>query len=234
MNIREIYNKLFPPYGMKILSKAFWRKFSKVADGNCVKKCKFLDIGAGNHSAQKFRKIFGPSWSYTALDINKADYNYDERDLNEINNFITGNIEDTNLLELFPNEKFDIIHFAHVIEHVNNGYDILSNIRRIQYDGSFLYIETPSFQSLSLPSRPLTLNFYDDPTHKVVYPLDQIIKTIEETGYIILKSGYRKDIRRILAFPFIALFFVLRGKRVPGPVVWEINNFSIFVLAYAV
>ena len=232
MRFREIYDGLFPPYGMKVIAKVRKKQLSPIVNETNPRVNKFLDIGCGNHSVHKFRKIFGSSWNYSGIDISRDNYN--ERDLEEINDLKIADLEKKSILELFSQEKFDAIYFTQVIEHVNNGYDICKNLRNLQKVDGILYVETPSTISLSLPSRPLTLNFHDDTTHKALYPIERIVSTLEENGYRVIKAGYRKDIRRILVFPLLSLLFILRRETVPGPVLWDIDNFAIFVLACAV
>ena len=217
---------------MKVIAKLSKKQLPHVGNETNLPINKFLDIGCGNHSVHKFRKIFGSTWDYFGIDISRVNFN--ERDLEEIKNLKIADLETKNILELFPQEKFDAIYFTQVIEHVNNGYDILKSLRNLQKIDGILYVETPSTISLSLPSRPLTLNFHDDTTHKALYPIERIVSTLEENGYRVIKAGYRKDIRRILVFPLLSLLFILRREMVPGPVLWDIDNFAIFVLAYAV
>ena len=68
-------------------------------------------------------------------------------------------------------EKFDVIYFSHVIEHISNGLEVLKNFRTLQNKVGPVYVETPSEGSIYFPKkRNSTLNFYDDPTHKADIP----------------------------------------------------------------
>ncbi len=217
-----LYMRLLPPFGIRI-SKKYLEKFQK--------PIKILDIGCGNHYVKKFYTQLGKEIKYTCID--KQIYNLDYEDLSLINEFFIIDLEKSKIRD-FIRDKFDFIYFSHVIEHLDNGYDVLRQLRELQNSGGVLYIETPSLKSLNLPHRKSsTLNFYDDPTHKKVYPLMKIISTLEETGYKIIKYGYRRDYRRILIMPFGILFFFISGKEIKGPLLWDILGFANFVLAIA-
>lgn len=64
---------------------------------------------------------------YTGVD--KENYNRDSRD--KIDRLFLIDIEEENISKLIEG-KFDIVYFSHVIEHLNNGFDILKQIRFLQ------------------------------------------------------------------------------------------------------
>jgi|SRR5579875_1847013 len=216
------YIRIIPPYGIRILKKQL---------KNSRAPLRILDIGCGNHSPLKFHIHFKKRkiW-YSCID--KEKYNIDSRD--KIDELFLADLEQTNISKLI-NEKFDVIYFSHVIEHVNNGFEVLKQIRMLQNSGGILYVETPSLKSLSLPKRKnSTLNFYDDPTHKRVYPLNEIISFLENNNYKIIKYGYRKDYRRIIISPLGIFISLISRKEIEGPLLWDLMGFANYVLAIAI
>lgn len=93
---------------------------------------------------------------------------FPERDFGEI---IVGNIEDVQL----PEQSFDVVVASAVIEHVNNDYAALKNIRKaLKNDGLFI---------LSLP-------LYNDweITHMHIYSRESIRRLTESSGFSIQES----------------------------------------------
>ncbi|MDG7044433.1 MAG: methyltransferase domain-containing protein [Nitrososphaerota archaeon] len=218
----KFYMRIIPPYGIRIIKKQLKK--------NSRGPLRILDIGCGNHSPLKFHIHFTKRqmW-YTCID--KEKYNIDSRD--KIDKLFLIDLELTNILELI-NEKFDVIYFSHVIEHLNNGFEVLEQLRMLQNSGGILYVETPSIKSLNLPKRKnSTLNFYDDPTHKRVYPLHEIISLLERNNYRIIKYGYRRDYRRIMIAPLGIFISIVRDGEINGSLLWDLTGFANYVLAMA-
>ena len=71
----------------------------------------------------------------------------------------------------FPDEYFDAIVFIHVIEHLRAPLQLGREINRVMKKGGKLYVETPNWTSVLVPSfgfhreQHNPFNFYDDPTH---------------------------------------------------------------------
>lgn len=217
------YQRFFPPFGLRILKRNF--------PNTGMKQIAVLDIGCGNHAPTRLRNVF-PGAKYFGVD--RASYNLTEEDLRSMDVFIILDLETNRISRYLEEGKFELINFSHVIEHLDNGEEVLRQLRRLQPPKSLLYIETPSEESLHFVSRPGTLNFFDDPTHKRVYSLEEITNILRSENYLILKSGKRRDYRRILLFPLLACIFVILGKRIPGPVVWDIIGFANYLLCLSV
>jgi len=218
----KIYQRFIPPYGMRLL-KPYLKDFKKPIN--------ILDVGCGNHSITKFRLLYRDKIYYVGID--KSKYNISEDDLSLMDKFFLVDLENDRLLKLYG-QKFDVIYFSHVIEHITNGYDIIRSFRSLQNKGGLVYIETPTEKSIYFPKKRLsTLNFYDDPTHKQIYPLDNIINSLKEVGYETIRYGIRRDFRRILISPIAVIIYGVRGKEIPGPATWDIRGFANFVLARA-
>src|SRR5438552_1511265 len=82
------------------------------------KPFRLLDIGAGNHSASKTKKWF-PRCEYHGVDLDK-NYNNDQTDFGLMHSFYEMNLEKLEF-DPIPDNYFDFIMMAHVIEHLHNG-----------------------------------------------------------------------------------------------------------------
>lgn len=80
-----------------------------------------------------------------------------------------------------PNNFFDAIMMAHVIEHLHNGEEVLPLLVKKLKPGGHFYIEYPGKKSTTLPSMYGTLNFKDDPTHVRLYSVNELKKVFEKT-----------------------------------------------------
>jgi len=192
------------------------------------KTFKILDIGAGNHSPSKTTRLF-PGCEYYGVDLNK-DYNYSAEDSKALKGFYE---KDLTLLELddIPDDFFDFIMMAHIIEHLHNGDKVLELLSKKLKKGGYIYIEYPGKKSTTLPSMYGTLNFYDDPTHARVYSVKELSTLLSGLGFKILSSGMRRSWYYILSLPVNVLSYKIRGKRIIGPLFWDLLGFAEYVYA---
>ena len=105
----------------KAFSSSFITKFSflKRAFGN--KPFRLLDIGAGNHSATKAKTVF-PNCEYHGVDMER-EYNNSEADLKLMDAFYEMDLTKLDFTTI-PDNYFDAIQIAHVIEHLFNGDEV--------------------------------------------------------------------------------------------------------------
>jgi SAM-dependent methyltransferase len=190
------------------------------------KHFKLLDVGCGNHSPSKTKFIF-PNCEYYGLDLDKT-YNNDEKDFE-----ITKQFYELDLTKLdysiIPDDFFDFIRMAHVIEHLYNGDEVLKNLLLKLKKGGFFYIEYPGKKSLKLPSMHGTLNFKDDPTHVRIYSIKELKKIFENAGCEILKSGTRRNPWNIIAMPARTIISLLKGKKLEANIFWDITGFAEYL-----
>jgi len=104
---------------------------------------------------------------------------------------------DSNALK-FEDDFFDAIIGSHVLEHVSDETALLDELRRVARKGARVYLEVPTPESQSLPSRQLfldaginvsTLNFFDDATHLRTFSLEKLSSLLRQTGFKVLSFG---------------------------------------------
>lgn len=201
-------------------------KFKFIHDKFNNRPFKLLDVGCGNHSPSKTKLIF-PNCEYYGLDLDK-NYNNDENDFKVIEKFYQ--IDLTTLdYTIMPDNFFDVIRMAHVIEHLYNGDEALKNLLPKLNEGGFFYIEYPGKKSLKLPSMYGTLNFYDDTTHVRIYSIEELSEIFKANNCKILKSGTRRNPWNILAMPARIIISLLKNKKLEANIFWDITGFAEYL-----
>lgn len=189
-----------------------------------------LDVGCGNHSPTITKHWF-PRATYFGLDI--AMCNNNEADLAAMDGYYQLDLQRDNLSDL-PDNSFDIVIMAHVIEHITNGEDVIEGLSRKLKPGGQIYIECPSERSLTLPSAAGTLNFYDDPTHVRLYSLEELKHACENAQLMILEAAIRRDKTWMAVGILVApkhILALVRHRKLFGPALWDWLGFAHFVIA---
>jgi len=186
-----------------------------------------LDVGCGYGSPRKTMKYF-KLCNYYGID---RDYcGNDEVDFKLMRRFIKLDLENEALDEV-PNGFFDVILFSHVIEHLQNGTRVLSDVVNKLKPGGVIYIEFPGMGSFSSPSgKTSCLHFCDDPTHVKVYPLHEIINVLLDKRLKIIKAGTRRDVVRLFMTPLLVIRGIVMGNMWGGEL-WDLYGFADYVYA---
>lgn len=187
-----------------------------------------LDIGAGNHSPSKTTGLF-PKCNYYGVDLNK-DYNYSEADSKALKGFYEKDLTQLQLDDI-PDNFFDFIMMAHIIEHLHNGDKVVELLSKKLKKGGYIYIEYPGKKSTTLPSMYGTLNFHDDPTHARVYSVEELSALLKGLGFNVLSSGMRRSWYYIFSIPFNVVSYKLKGRKLIGPLFWDLLGFAEYVYA---
>ena len=198
--------------------------YLKKAFGN--RPFRLLDIGAGNHSASKTKRVF-PFCEYHGVDMER-DYNNSEEDFLAMAGFYEMDLTKLDFSSI-PNDHFDAINMVHVIEHLFNGDDVIKGLLPKLKKGGYIYIEYPGEKSTRLPSMAGSLNFTDDATHVRVYSVKEISSILNSNNFEVLKAGTRRNPWFIAATPFRVVKSWVKGKKPPGPVFWDVMGFAEFV-----
>lgn len=205
-------------------------KFDLLDEWISKKYIKILDVGCGNHSATKIKKYY-PDCVYYGLDMDK-NYNNDAEDFKAMEKYYEIDLSnDINKFKNVPNKFFNCIILSHILEHLNNGENVLLNFLPKLKTGGVVYVEFPSPRSVHFPSMRGTLNFYDDPTHKKIYQIKKIENLLKSEGCSIVKSGTRRSSKKILLLPIYILASLINFRYISGHVFWDILGFSNYIIA---
>lgn len=217
----------------KGLYPSFLPQFVYLTDyirGKKVQGLKVLDVGCGDYYPSKIKRLF-PFIEYYGIDI--QEYENNKAIFTKNRNFFLIDLDNEleKLNTTLPDKFFDFVIMTHVIEHLKNGLEVLHILSRKIKVGGAIYIEFPSVRSLYLPSMKGTLNFCDDPTHKRVYALQEIVNVLLDEGFKIKKAGKRRSKVRILfILPFILYSLIRKGEPLAGAF-WDLFAFADFVFA---
>ena len=169
-SLRYYYEIFLRPNGVFSFLRTFTRSQSTV-----------LDVGCGNNSAFLYKRDF-PEIFYIGLDIGDYEntrFGFEDRLIITSPQNFSSAIKST--------KNLDIVISKHNLEHCDEPDQVLENICDSLVDGGVLYLAFPSSTSTLLPSRKITLNFYDDPTHNEHPPnLENVIAKLEKNGCEIL------------------------------------------------
>ncbi|MBS1565130.1 MAG: methyltransferase domain-containing protein [Bacteroidetes bacterium] len=201
-------------------------KFSFIRKSFGNRPFRLLDVGAGNHSASKFTSVF-PACEYYGLDMDKT-YNNDQSDFSSMKGFYELDLTKLDYSTV-PDNYFDGIWMAHVIEHLYNGDQVLPGLLNKLKSGGYFYIEYPGKKSTTLPSMRGTLNFKDDPTHVRVYSVPELKQIFEAHGCEVLQSGTRRNWYYIIFLPVRVIISLLQRGFVQGNVFWDLLGFAEYL-----
>ena len=201
-------------------------KFSFLRRSFNNRSFRLLDVGAGNQSASRIQAVF-PNCQYYGVDIDK-NYNNREADFQVMKDFYELDLTALDY-SIIPDDFFDGILMAHVIEHLHNGDQVISALVRKLKPGGYFYIEYPGQKSTTLPSMHGSLNFYDDKSHVRIYSVPELTSIFEQNNCDIIKSGIRRNWFYILAMPFRIMLSVIKKGRMEGNNFWDLLGFAEFL-----
>ena len=130
-----------------------------------------------------------------------------------------------------PDNYFDAIQMAHVIEHLYNGDDVVKGLLPKLKRGGYIYLEYPGEKSTRLPSMEGSLNFKDDPTHVRVYSVKELSALFAANGCRVLKGQIRRNSWFMMAMPLRIIKCWVTGKKLQGNIFWDLLGFAEFVWA---
>jgi SAM-dependent methyltransferase len=189
---------------------------------------RFLDIGAGNHSAT-LAKFWFPDCTYTGVD-RERDYNNSPEDFAAMDEFFELDLEQLDY-SVLPDRGYDAILMAHVVEHLRNGDEVVKLLAEKLAPGGIFCLEFPGRRSPHLPSRKGTLNFHDDPTHVRLYTHEEIAGILRGAGLEVIRQGTRRDWQHLALTPLHAVNAKRVHGFVPGGVFWDLFGFAEEVFA---
>lgn len=185
-----------------------------------------LDVGAGNHSASRITNLF-PACTYYGLDIDKT-YNNNAQDFAAMKGFYELDLTKLDY-DKIPDEYFDGIWMAHVIEHLHNGDEVLPLLLKKLKKGGYFYIEYPGKKSTQLPSMRGTLNFKDDSTHVRLYSVPELTSIFTANGCTVLQSGTRRNWFYIIFMPVRMIVSLVKKGHLQGNIFWDLLGFAEYL-----
>jgi SAM-dependent methyltransferase len=211
---------------IKAFASSFVTKFIFLKRSFGNKPFRLLDIGAGNHSATKAKKVF-PLCEYHGVDMEK-DYNNSEEDFKLMTAFYEMDLTKLDFTTI-PDNYFDGIWMVHVIEHLYNGDEVIKKLLPKLKTGGYMYLEYPGQKSTRLPSMYGTLNFKDDPTHVRIYSVKELGSLFESHNCKVVRSGIRRNPWFIMAMPFRMIADVVSRKKLHGNIFWDVLGFAEYL-----
>jgi SAM-dependent methyltransferase len=163
--------------------------------------------------------------------VDREEYNNSPSDMRAMDQFYRIDL-DKETLNSLPENHYDVVVAAHVLEHLENPYEVLKALISKLKKGGKIYLEFPSLKSLGLPSMEGTLQFCDDTTHvSLLNPYD-IANILLRQGITIRKARLRRDWIRLLTSPLFLLDNVRRslsGKKARSRGLWDLTGFAYYV-----
>ncbi len=125
---------------------------------------------------------------------------------------------------------------THVLEHLTNPLDVGKEIKRVLKTGGRLYVETPNWVSLFIPSfgfhreQQGPFNFFDDPTHLKPWSSHGLYNFIHQLCRMrVDRVGAARNWLRIPLDPAIILVGLLTGRRMfVMSSVWNLVGWAIY------
>jgi len=191
-----------------------------------------LDIGCGNHSPQQIKHLF-PELYYIGVDV--EEYNIDEADKIAANEFhFVGRDSFISDLRDQLNQQADLIIVSHVLEHAYEPYHLLEYLSTLLKVRGYMYLAFPAEESVAFPSRPGTLNFFDDPSHRWLPPFIEVLNRCMRLGLrpIFVRKRYRHPVLCILgAIEHVLgpIWKVLVGRR-SSFFAWHLFGFESIII----
>lgn len=192
-----------------------------------------LDIGCGNQSFE-----IAKSWLNVRLyhGVDKEHWLGQDDDYKKMDKVFYVDLDVQNCLSDIPDGLYDLVIVHHVVEHLARGYELIPSLYNKLAPGGLLYIETPSERTINFPSGIGFLNFYDDATHKKIYPVLRLVEVCMECGFQISKFGVRRDWTRLILFAPLAIlwniFYSLPVRRkIDARGLWDLLGVASYVVA---
>ena len=191
-------------------------------------KAKVFDVGCGS-SPIRF-KTQRPDCYYVGLDI--VDYNQKANPREYAQEFILTESEHFAAAIRRFECQVDAVISSHNLEHCEAPGEVMDAMLKCLKPGGRLYLSFPCEESAHFPKRRGTLNFFDDPTHKVAPNWKNTLSKIMQEGLVIdfCVKRYRP---RLLATIGLLLepWSALVGRVAPPGGTWALYGFESVIWA---
>jgi SAM-dependent methyltransferase len=136
----------------------------------------------------------------------------------------------------WPDHSMNAITCMHLVEHLENVDALMREVARLLAPGGRVYFETPPPKSLNLPSPTgkaagtFTVNFFDDPTHVKVVPVETLAAAARREGLQPVRNGISRNWLFAAAYPALR-FLPPSRKRFTSYIHWL--GWSAYLIARA-
>lgn len=211
---------------MLTFTPAYGKFFDRIPAGG-----KLLDIGCANGDSVRIFRHRRPDLEVYGVDIEEF-----PAAMEVLDGFARVDLSVDRIP--FDDAMFDGIRLSHLLEHMER-YDLLgSEIRRLLKPGGLVYVETPSSNSLRVPSLRIfadqgtPFNFHDDKTH-IRPPVDppELRRFLEDSGLSVLSSGIVRNPFKVALSPAIVAWGLLTRRRpLLTAAAWEISGWCSYAV----
>lgn len=139
-----------------------------------------LDVGCGNDSPYRIKTCF-PRMLYTGIDI--GDYNQTRPMLADRYVVTSPDLFASTIRDLGP--QFDAVISSHNLEHCDAPDETLRAMLQVIKPDGKIFLAFPCEASTDFPHRQVTLNYFDDPTHRGLPP------SFEKVSQELCDGGFR-------------------------------------------
>jgi 2-polyprenyl-3-methyl-5-hydroxy-6-metoxy-1,4-benzoquinol methylase len=150
-----------------------------------IKGNNLLDCGCGRG---RLLDLIGSDYNYTGIDMDPALIDYLSNKYPK-SNFIKGDLN--KILELVPDEKYDTIILAALIEHVSQPISLILNLRKLLKPNGIIIITTPSPSFEMIYHYGSKFGIFDkhaDEDHEDLISIKKLIGIVKESKLSLLKS----------------------------------------------
>ena len=146
------------------------------------KKVKILEIGCGegyflNLAKKKGFDVFGIDFNKKAIKVAKEKFGVEKVYPYTLEEF----------MEKFPNEKFDIVCFFHLLEHLEDPLNFMKNIKKILKEDGYIVFSLPNPKRFSLYFN-LREGWDFPPHHLTRWNEKSLNKLLNITGFELIKK----------------------------------------------
>lgn len=179
---------------------------------------RLLDLGTSDGSTLRHFEELRPDLKFAAVDLNRP------QSLPAGAEFAVVNLETGPLP--WPAGTFDSITCMHLIEHLESTNALWRECARVLKRGGQVYVETPGPLSLTAKSvtgpaaGSVTMNFYDDPTHTNLVPVDRMRQEAEREGLRVVDVGKSRNWLFVAIYPLLTLLRPNTRKRFVAKLHW--------------
>lgn len=206
----------------------YWDKYEKYSFlRSCPPSAKLLDVGCGNNSPRQ-AKASRPDLYYVGIDV--GEYNQSDASRVAADQYIIVPSQEFAPRIQSMRGEFDAVISNHNLEHCDDPTACLAAMLDALKPGGRIFLAFPCEKSVAFPSRTGTLNFFDDPTHKVVPRFDKVCSVIAAHGLRleVVRRRYR-PLSRVIQGLKAELRSRREGRVLPGT--WALYGFETVIWA---